>query len=74
MASSTFFFCRELLQFNLSITATLGSEKSGHCGEVETRMNVWTVCQKKKWLLQRSGRCGEVTISGHSTVHAISEL
>ena len=58
MASSTFFFCRELLQFNLSITATLGSEKSGHCGEVETRMNVWTVCQKKmapaeKWPLWR---------------------
>ena len=56
MASSTFFFCRELLQFNLSTTATLGSEKSGHCGEVETRMNVWTVCQKK------NGSCREVAV------------
>lgn len=56
MASSTFFLGRELLQFNLSTTAILGSEKSGHCGEVETRMNVWTVCQKK------NGCCREVAV------------
>ena len=56
MASSTFFFGGELLQFNLSTTAILGSEKSGHCREVETRVNVWTVCQKK------NGCCREVAV------------
>ena len=34
--------------------ATLGTEEGGHCREVETRVNVWTVCQKKK-LLWRGG-------------------
>ena len=29
-----------LLQFNLSATATLGTEESGHCSEVETTVNV----------------------------------
>ena len=33
---------------NLSTTLTLGTEKSGHCREIETRVNVWTVRQKKK--------------------------
>ena len=36
--------------------------RGGHCTEVQTRVNVWTVCQK-------IGRCGEVSISGGSTVH-----
>ena len=44
------------LQLNLSTTtATLGTEESGHCREVETSMNVWNVCQKY-------GRCREVAI------------
>ena len=35
------------VQLNLSTTATLGTEESGHCREVETRVNIWTVGQKK---------------------------
>jgi len=35
-----------LIQFNLSTTATLGTEESGCCREIETRVNVWAVCQK----------------------------
>ena len=31
-----------MVQLNLSATATLGTEESGHCGEVETRVNVWS--------------------------------
>jgi len=42
----------------LSTTATLGKEESGHCREVETRVNVWTVRQKK------NGRPREVAIRG----------
>ena len=42
-------------QLNLSTTATLGTEGSVHCREVETRVNVWTVRQKK-WPLRRVGR------------------
>ena len=42
--------------------ATLGTEESGHCREVETRANVWTVGQK-------NGCCLEVAISGGSTVY-----
>ena len=38
------------VQLNLSTTATLGTEESGHCREVERKVNVWTVRQKK-WLL-----------------------
>ena len=34
------------IQLNLSTTATLGTEETGHCREVETRVNVWTVRQK----------------------------
>ena len=36
------------VQLNLSTTATLGTEESGHCREVETRMNIWTVRPKNK--------------------------
>ena len=46
------------LQLNLSTTATLGTEESGrcnHCKEVETIVNVWTVCQK-------NGRSREVAV------------
>ena len=42
-------------QLNLSTTASLGTEESVHCREVETRVNVWTVRQKK-WPLRRVGR------------------
>lgn len=41
--------------------ATLGTEQSNHRREVETRVNVWTVYQKK-------GRCREVAIIEGSTV------
>ena len=34
------------MQFNLSTMATLGTEESSHCREVETRVNEWTVHQK----------------------------
>ena len=47
------FFLRDLSEA-LVIVATLGTEESGHCREVETRVNVWTVCQKKL-LLWRGG-------------------
>ena len=36
----------KLIQFNLSTTATLGTEESSHCREVETRVNEWIVHQK----------------------------
>ena len=32
---------------------SLGTEKSGHCREVETRVNVWTVSQKKMAVVER---------------------
>ena len=37
--------------------ATLGTEASGRCREVETKVNVWTV-------RPQNGRCGEVAVSG----------
>jgi len=52
-------FCEDLeLQLNLSTTATFGTEESGCCREVETRVNVWTVHQKKK----KNDCCREVAI------------
>ena len=42
-----------LLQLNLSTTAILGTEESNHCREVETRVNVWTVHQKKVAVVER---------------------
>ena len=36
----------KVLQLKLSTTATLGIEESGHCREVETRVNVWAVRPK----------------------------
>ena len=100
------------MHLNLSTMDTLGTDESGqHCREVQTRVNVWTVCQKKglcrevaivqrfkqksmyglsakklavveRWPLYRgsnkskrmdclpkNGGCGEVAISGCSTVH-----
>ena len=51
------------MHLNLSTMDTLGIDESGQrCREVQTRVNVWTVCQK-------NSRCGEVAISGCSTVH-----
>ena len=49
------------IQLNLSTMATLGTEASGRYREVETKVNVWTVRPK-------NGRCGEVAVSGGSTV------
>ena len=47
------------LQLNLSTTVTLGTEESDSCREVEARLNVWTVRQKR-WLLSSGVRCREV--------------
>ena len=52
-----------LIQMKLFSTATLGTEKSGHCREVvvveaETTVNVRTVRLKK------NGRCTEVAVMG----------
>ena len=47
---------------NLSPTATLGTEESGHCRDVETRVNLWTVRQK-------NGHCREMAVSGASAVY-----
>ena len=43
------------VQLNLSTTAILGTDKSGHCREVETGVNVhvWTVYQTKMAVLER---------------------
>ena len=48
------------LQSNHSTTATLGTEESGHCREVETRVNVWNA--------PPPAGCGEVAVSGDSAV------
>ena len=52
------------LQLYLFPEATLGTEESGHCREVEAKVNVWTVRQK-------NGHCREVAVAGGSTVHRI---
>ena len=49
------------VQLNLPRTATLGTEESGRCREVETRGNVWTVRQTKMAVV-------EVAVSKGSTV------
>ena len=49
------------VQLNLSTTVTLVTEKSGHCREVETNVNLWTVRQKNSC-------CGEVAVSGVSSL------
>ena len=41
------------IQLNFSTTTTLGTEESGHCREVETRFNVWTLHQKKMAVVER---------------------
>ena len=48
------------LQLNPSTTVTLGTEESGGCKEVETRVNVWTVRQKKVAVVER---CREALVS-----------
>ena len=48
-------------ELNLSRTVTLGSEESGRCREVETRVSVWVVRKKSR-------HCGEVAVSEGSTV------
>ena len=52
------------LQLYLCAEATLGTEESGHCREVERRVNTWTVSQN-------NDRCREVAVAGGSTVHRI---
>ena len=44
---------QRLIQLNLSTTATLRIEESGHCREVETKVNVWTVRPKKMAVVER---------------------
>ena len=56
MTSVTYLPC---IQLNVSTTAILKTEESGHCREVAV-VNVWTVRQK-------SGRWGEAVVSGGST-------
>ena len=48
-------------ELNLSRAVTLGSEESGRCREVETRVSVWAVRKK-------SAHCGEVAVKEGSTV------
>ena len=45
-----------IFHVQLNLSSTLGTEESGRCSEVQTRVDVWTVCQKK-WLLLRGGQC-----------------
>ena len=52
------------LQLYLCVEATLGTEESGRCREVEAKVNVWTV-------RQTNGHCREGTVAGGSTVHRI---
>jgi len=47
-----------MVQLNLSAMATLGREESGHCREVEMRVNVWTVRQEKMAVVKRWPFCG----------------
>ena len=56
------------VQLNLSTTVTLGTEKSGHCREVETRVNVWTARQKK------NSRCRGVVVSGEVVLSGVSSV
>ena len=56
-----------LIQMKLSTTATLGTEKSGHCREMvvveaETTVSVRTI-RLKKWPLYRGGRYGRLECS-----------
>ena len=57
---------------NLSRTATLGTEERGPCREVAVEKGLnksqCMDCPPQKMLLQRDGRCGEVVVSGGSTV------
>ena len=54
------------LQLNLSSTATLGTEESGHCREVlnESQFMDFFVHRDKKM----SGRCTELVVSGGWTL------
>lgn len=47
-----------VIQLNLSSTATLGTAEGSHCREVETRVKVWIVRQKKYY------RCIGVAVVG----------
>ena len=60
------------VQLNLSTTSILGTEESGHCREVETRGNVWTVHPKKMAIVERGPywRGGRIDFSGGLSVHS----
>ena len=58
------------VQLNLSTTATLGTDKSGHCREVAVVQRL-----KQEWMYmyglsakKKNGRCREVAVSGGTTV------
>ena len=53
------------IQSNLQTTATLGTEGSGRCKEVFTRINVWIFLSAGT---KKSGHCREVAVSGGWTV------
>ena len=53
------------MQSNLHTTATLGTEESGRRKEVFTRIIVWIFLSAGT---KKSGRCGEVAVSGGWTV------
>ena len=62
------------VRLNLTTTVTLGTEKSGHCREVETRVNVWTVRQKKiavvgGWSLVEKWSLVEFRLYPHHTLY-----
>ena len=58
------------VQLNLSTTATLGTDKSGHCREVAVVQRL-----KQEWMYmyglsakKKKSRCREVAVSGGTTV------
>ena len=62
---------RQSIQLNLSTTATLWIEESGHCKEVAV-VGVGNMSECIDWPLKIGSRCGEVAFSGSSKVLLIS--
>ena len=58
------------LRLNLSTTATLGIDESGHCREVAVVVSKVSYKQESMYVLssKKSGRCGEVAVSRGVTV------
>ena len=65
--SKTIIVSRQSIQLNLSTTATLWIEESGHCKEVAV-VGVENMSECMDWPLKIGGRCGEVAFSGSSKV------